>query len=293
MLRNMSIRKRIVFMLAIVYVLSLVLAVAGGGYFLQRDVIREAQQKTQLFATVMSNSARYLHNVIRPKAEELVDEDAYFPEGSVGVLMLTEVARYIQQQYPEYIFRFASPNPLNPENLSNDFEDKIITSFEDGEYEEWKGFTERDGVKFYAVAKPLVAGSDCISCHDTPEVAHPNQVDQYGTRSGYGYLEGDVVGARFIYVSTVAIQKEAIKRIAYFTGVFSVFFLLVLFAVDRFIVSSVVKPIEHIVDVAEDISRGKLDREFEVKNNDEIKLLANAFDRMKVSLAKAMDILRQ
>jgi len=79
----------------------------------------------------------------------------------------------------------------------------------------------------------------------------------------------------------------------YFSAVFSVFFLLVLFAVDRFIVSSVVKPIEHIVDVAEDISRGKLDREFHVKTNDEIKMLADAFDRMKVSLAKAMDILRQ
>ncbi|OQY18557.1 MAG: histidine kinase [Desulfobacteraceae bacterium 4572_35.1] len=293
MFRNMSIRKRIVFMLATVYIVSLALVVAGGGYFLERDVVREAQQKTDLFATVMSNSARYLHNVIRPKAEELLTEDAYFPEGAVGVLMLTEVARYIQEDYPEYIFRFASPNSLNPDNLSDEFEDKIITAFDDGDFEDWKGFTERDGVKYYAVAKPLTAGSDCIHCHDTPDVAHPSQVEQYGTRSGYGYLEGDVVGARFIYVPTDVIQQEAYKRIAYFSAAFSIFFLLVLFAVDRFIVSSVVKPIEHIVEVSEDISRGKLDVEFNVKTNDEIKMLADAFDRMKVSLAKAMDILRQ
>lgn len=293
MLKNMSIRKRIVFMLAIVYVLSLALAIAGGGYFLQRDVVREAQEKTDLFATVMSNSARYLHNVIRPKAEELVNEDAYFPESAVGVLMLTEVARYIQEQYPEYIFRFASPNPLNPDSLSDALEDEVIKAFEEGEYEEWKGFTTRDGVRFYAVAKPLTAASDCISCHDTPEVAHPSQVEAYGSRSGYGYLEGDVVGARFIYVPIDVIQQEAIRRIAYFSAAFSVFFLLVLFAVDRFIVSSVVRPIEHIVEVAENISRGRLDCKFEVKTNDEIKLLADAFDRMKVSLAKAMDILRQ
>ncbi len=293
MFRNMSIRKRIVFMLAIVYVLSLALVVAGGGYFLERDVIREAKQKTDLFATVMSNSARYLHNVIRPKSEELLPDDAYFPEGAVGVLMLTEVARYIQQEYPEYIFRFASPNPLNPDNLSDELEDKIITAFDDGEYEEWKGFAERDGVEFYTIAKPLIAGSDCISCHDTPDVAHPSQVEKYGTRAGYGYLEGDVVGARFIYVPIAVIQQEAYKRIAYFSAAFSVFFLLVLFAVDRFILSSVVKPIEHIVKVSEEISRGKLDVEFDVKTNDEIKMLADAFDRMKVSLAKAMDILRQ
>lgn len=293
MLKNMSIRKRVVVMLAIVYVFALALVVAGGSYFLKQDVVREAQQKTELFAAVMSNSARYLHNVIRPKAEDLVAQDAYFPEGSVGVLMLTEVARYIQEQYPEYIFRFASPNPLNPDSLSNAFEDEIIDAFEEGEYELWDGFAVRDGIEFYAVAKPLIAGSGCIHCHDTPDEAHPKQVEAYGTRSGYGYLEGDVVGARFIYVPVDSIQQEAMQRIAFFSAIFSVFFLLVMFAVDRFIVSSVVNPIEHIVEVAEDISRGKLDCEFNVKTNDEIKLLADAFDRMKVSLAKAMDILRQ
>ncbi|PLX91710.1 MAG: histidine kinase [Desulfuromonas sp.] len=293
MLKNMSIRKRVVVMLAIVYLVSLVLTIAGGAYVLRKDAIREAEEKTDLFAAVMSSSARYLHNVIRPKAEELVPEDAYFPESGVGVLMLTEVARYIQEEYPEYIFRFASPNPLNPESLASELEEKVITGFEDGEYSEWRGFADRDGASFYAVAKPLVAGSDCISCHDTPEVAHPSQVETYGSHSGYGYLEGDVVGARFIYVPLESVRDQAITRITYFSLAFSVFFLLVLFAVDRFIVGSVVRPIEHIVDVSEDISRGKLDRQFEVKTNDEIKLLADAFDRMKVSLAKAMDILRQ
>ncbi|MCD6526375.1 MAG: DUF3365 domain-containing protein [Desulfuromonas sp.] len=293
MLKNMSIRKRIVVMLAVVYIVSLVIAVVGGGYVLRRDAIREAQEKTDLFATVMSSSARYLHNEIRPKAEELVPEDAYFPESGVGVLMLTEVARYIQKEYPEYIFRFASPNPLNPDSLADELEEQVIAGFENGDFEEWKGVAERDGISFYAVAKPLTAGSDCIHCHDTPDVAHPSQVEAYGTRSGYGYLEGDVVGARFIYVPLEAVRAQAISRISYFTVAFSIFFLLVLFAVDRFIVGSVVKPIEHIVEVSENISRGKLDCEFDVKTNDEIKLLADAFERMKVSLAKAMDILRQ
>lgn len=293
MLKNLSIRKRIVVMLAVVYVVSIAVAVVGGGYVLLKDVEREAQEKTDLFAAVMSSSARYLHNVIRPKAEELVPEDAYFPESGVGVLMLTETARYIQDIYPEYIFRFASPNPLNDDNLSNQFEDEVIMKMEDGEIQEWKGFTEREGVSYYSVAKPLVAGSDCISCHDIPEVAHPDQVEKYGTRSGYGYLEGDVVGARFIYVPVEMIQNQAYKRILYFSIGFSIFFLIVLFAVDRFIVTSIVRPIEHIVTVAEKISRGNLDAEFEVNTKDEIRSLADAFERMKVSMSKAMDILRQ
>lgn len=293
MLKKISIRKRIVIMLAVVYVVSIAVAVAGGGYVLLKDMEREAQEKTDLFAAVMSSSARYLHNVIRPKADKLVPADAYFPESGVGVLMLTETARYIQDIYPEYIFRYASPNPLNQENLSNQFEDGIIEQMEAGEVDEWKGFTERGGASYYAVAKPLIAGSDCISCHDVPEVAHPEQVELYGTRSGYGYLEGDVVGARFIYVPVEMVKIQAYQRILYFSLGFSVFFLLVLFAVDRFIVTSIVRPIEHIVAVAEKISRGNLDAEFDIKSQDEIRTLADAFERMKVSMAKAMDILRQ
>ncbi|MGC9519479.1 MAG: c-type heme family protein [Desulfuromonadaceae bacterium] len=293
MLKKLSIRKRIVVMLAVVYIVSIAVAVVGGGYVLLKDVEREAQEKTDLFAAVMSSSARYLHNVIRPKAEELVPEDAYFPESGVGVLMLTETARYIQDIYPEYIFRFASPNPLNNDNLSNQFEDEIITKMEDGAIHEWKGFTEREGVSYYSVAKPLIAGSDCISCHDVPEVAHPDQVEKYGTRSGYGYLEGDVVGARFIYVPVEMIKNQAYQRILYFSIGFSLFFLIVLFAVDRFIVTSIVRPIEHIVSVAEKISRGDLNAEFKVNTKDEIRTLADAFERMKVSMSKAMDIMRR
>ncbi|MDD2557043.1 MAG: DUF3365 domain-containing protein [Desulfuromonadaceae bacterium] len=293
MLKKLSIRKRIVVVLAVIYVASIAVAVAGGGYVLLKDMEREAQEKTDLFAAVMSSSAKYLHNVIRPKAEKLVPADAYFPESGVGVLMLTETARYVQEIYPEYIFRYASPNPLNQESLSNQFEDGIIDQMEAGEVGEWKGFTERDGKSYYAVAKPLVAGSDCISCHDVPEVAHPEQVEQYGTRSGYGYMEGDVVGARFIYVPIEMVKIQAYQRILYFSIGFSIFFLLVLFAVDRFIVTSIVRPIEHIVSVAEKISRGNLDAEFDIKSRDEIRSLADAFERMKVSMAKAMDILRQ
>ncbi|RME65457.1 MAG: HAMP domain-containing protein, partial [Nitrospirae bacterium] len=54
-----------------------------------------------------------------------------------------------------------------------------------------------------------------------------------------------------------------------------------------------IKPIEHIVETADEISRGHLDRDFEIKAENEIKTLTDAFRRMKVSLQKAMDMLRK
>ncbi len=292
MLKNLSIRRRIMVILAMVYVVSLSLAVTVGYYVLRQDTIRESEEKTAIFAAAMSSAGRYLVENIRPRLNELLP-DAYFPEGTVGILMLTEAARSVQETYPEYIFRIASPNPLNPDNLADPFEENVVELFDMGEIEEWKGFVDRNGKRFYAVATPMEAGRSCIWCHDTPEVAHPDMVKKYGSRSGYGYEVGDVVGGRFIYVPAEVALSQARKKLAYFAGGFSIFFLLALLAVDRIIVRSVVRPIENIVAVAGDISRGKMDSEFEVKTNDEIKDLADAFKRMKVSLAKAMDILRE
>jgi len=292
MLKNMTIRKRIMLILAVVYIISLSAAVGGGYYLMRQDTIRESLEKTDIFAAAMSSAGRYLGANIRPKVQELLP-DTYFPEGSVGILMMTQTARYVQESYPEYIFKIASDNPLNPDNLADSFEESIIQQFDDGDVEEWKGFVKKDGQEFYAVAKPISASSNCIWCHDTPEVAPPEMVEQYGTRSGYGYVSGDIVGGRFIYVPTKIALQQAQKKLAYFAIGFSLFFLLALIAVDRIIVKSVVRPIENLVEVAGDISRGKMDREFEVETNDEIRALADAFKRMKVSLAKAMDILRK
>ena len=292
MFRNLTIRKRIMLILALVYVISLTLATAGGYYVLRKDTIREAEQKTAIFAAAMSSAGQYLTGEIRPKVEKLLPH-TYFPEATVGIMMMTQTARFVRQSYPEYIFRIASSNPLDPDNLADATEDKIIEGFDKGDFDQWKGFVKRDGKSYYAVATPLVASANCIWCHDTPQRANPEMVAKYGTRSGYGYVTGDVVGGRFIYVPTEVALKQARQKLAYFAGGFSLFFLLALLAVDRIIIRSVVKPIEDIVAVATDISRGKMDREFTVKNNDEIKALADAFRRMKVSLAKAMDILRE
>ncbi len=292
MLRNMSIRKRLMVILSLVYIISMVGAIAGGYYVFARDSLREAKEKTELFATVMSANQKFMAQNVRPDIRDLL-EDEYFPEATVGIVMMSEASQIIKEDYPEYIFKVASPNPLNKDNLSDSFENSIIAGFENGDYEEWEGEVTKAGEHFYATAVPIEASKSCIWCHDTPEVAHPEMVEEYGSDSGYGYEVGDTVGGRFIYVSMTASDALTMQKLASFGGGISLLFLVAMLFIDRIVISTVVKPIEEIVTVAEDISRGKMDREFNIKGNDEIKLLADAFNRMKVSLAKAMDILRK
>lgn len=292
MLRNMSIRKRLMVILVMVYIVSIVTAIGGGYYVLNQDALREAKEKTNLFSTLMNANMQYVASNVRPGVLDLLP-DTYFPEATVGILMMSTVAETIKDEYSDYIYKVASPNPLNKNNRSDSFENTIIAGFDNGDYDEWEGTVTKQGERFYATAIPIEARKSCIWCHDTPEVAHPDMVEKYGTESGYGYEIGDIVGGRFVYVPLSLADEMTMKKLAGFGGGISLLFLIAMLIIDRVVISTVVKPIEQIVDVAEDISRGKMDREFDIKGNDEIKLLAEAFNRMKISLAKAMDILRK
>jgi HAMP domain-containing protein len=278
--------------MAMGYVASLI-GVIGVGYFLlEQDTTREAAEKTELFISAMTANQEYMAKYVRPQLKEMTD-DAYFPEASVGAVMMANAALLLQEKYPEYIYRVASHNPLNQGNLANGFEKKLIAGFDNGDFERWDGFTTRDGKSFYATATPIEARVNCIWCHDTPENAPQQMVEKYGSTSGFGYEEGDIVGTRIVYVPTDAAKKLTMQKLGSLTLVVSLLFLFALVIIDYTINRSIVKPIENIVDVAGDISRGKMDRSFEVETNDEIKVLAEAFNRMKVSLEKAMDILRK
>lgn len=296
MFKNMKIRKRVFVVLALVYILSMVI-VAGGGYvLLTEDTRREAAEKTQLFLRTMNANQKYMAKFVRPQLAEILAEEGsgiHFPEASVGAVMQGKTAKILNSAYPEYLLKISSPNPLNPDNLSTPFEEKVIAGFDNGDYDEWEGFTEINGESFYATAIPVEARKGCIWCHDTPEAAHPDQVEEYGSTSGYGYKEGDIVGTRICYVSTQKIVELTWKKLGFLSGSISLLFLIALIVIDVIINRSVVKPIENIVDIAGDISRGKMERSFEVNTNDEIKSLADAFNRMKVSLQKAMDILKR
>jgi methyl-accepting chemotaxis protein len=292
MLKNMSIRKRILLIMAVGYVFSLAGVIGVGYLLLEQDTKREAAEKTELFVSVMTANQEYMAKFVRPDLLELI-EDEYFPEASVGAVMMAKTAKLLSEKYPEYIFRLASHNPLNQDSLADAFEKQLIAGFNNGDYESWEGFTVRDGKSFYASAAPIEARSSCIWCHDTPEAAHPDMVEEYGRTSGYGYEEGDIVGTRVVYVPTEAAKQLTMQKLGALAGAVSVLFFLALLIIDVTIVRSVVKPIENIVEVAGDISRGKMGRSFDVDTNDEIKLLADAFNRMKVSLEKAMDILRK
>jgi hypothetical protein len=102
----------------------------------------------------------------------------------------------LRKRMPEYPFREASLNPLNPANQADAEEETLIRRFQaDPSLPEVTGFLGKgENEKFY-VARPVAVKATCLECHHSPQTAPPEVVRRYGDRHGYGWKEGEVKSA--------------------------------------------------------------------------------------------------
>lgn len=193
------------------------------------------------------------------------------------------------------MFKQATLNPVNPQNLADGQERRIIDYFAaHRDMKMTKGTIEKDGQQSFYVAQPVVAQPECLSCHSTREAAPQGRVERYPGDGGYGYAAGSVVAT---FINYVPIQKalEQVKLTAVktaFAGVISV--LVILAVVWAFISAKVTRPIIRLTEMTDEMSRGKgLEREIRFASRDEIGGLYDSFDRMRKSVVKLIRIIRQ
>ncbi len=293
MFRNLKLRARFTVIMLIVYVLSLPVMIVGSYYILKKNAVREILEESNLMLAAMEGARKYTNDVLRPAVtKELPDK--FIIEAMSATFVAKGIEKRIREKLPNYSFKEATLNPLNLVYKADDFESKKIEDFRTGKLtKEWRGYKHTDAGSFYVVMRPVVVQSGCLRCHGDPSLAPPEVRERYGTTHGYGWKVGEIQTANSVYVPADVPIENARKALVLFSIIYSLFFFAVMVIIDRVIIGSIIKPIEQFVDAADEISRGRFEREFTVKTNDEIKTLAEAFTRMKLSLAKAMDIMRR
>jgi HAMP domain-containing protein len=293
MFKNLKLRLRFTIIMIIVYILSLPFMIYGSYYILKQNAVREILEESNLMLAAMEGARKYTGEVLRPRiSKELPDK--FIIEAMSATFVARGIEKRIREKLPNYAFKEATLNPLNLEYKADNFEEAKIEEFKSGKLEkEWRGYKKTGTGNFYVIMRPVEIKPDCIRCHGDPLQAPPEVREQFGTTHGYGWKAGEIQTVNTIYVPADVPIENAKKALILFTLLYSVFFFAVIIIIDRAIKASIIKPIEEFVNVAEDISRGKFEREFAVKTDDEIKTLASAFTRMKLSLEKAMDIMRR
>ncbi len=103
-----------------------------------------------------------------PDLSHIPDRNIVKPNGDTLTLM--NPAYMIRQMFDELpkeygvVGRIVSLKPLNPNNTPDEWENKALLSFEEGNKESFE-FTERNGEEYLRLLQPLLTKKGCLKCH--------------------------------------------------------------------------------------------------------------------------------
>ena len=280
-----------------IVLLILLSGLVATGFVAYRELDRLAKNQVQKQAKLMMRAALatrdYTNNHIKKLVKKFPQTNEFVPE-IVPAFAATTTLEFIREDsdFKKYKYREPSQKPTNRNDEADDFEKTLLKHFRENpkEPEQWTLHTEL-GESSWVYARPLIATKDCLECHNTPDEAPKNMLNMYGP-NGFGWEEGKVEAAQIVTVpmsEPQGIRNEALWSII---GVMVLFTALTLLALGLALRMIVIRPVARLSEMADQLSRGNLSQgELPVHGNDEIATLTGSFNRMSVSLSKAMKML--
>ena len=200
----------------------------------------------------------------------------------------------LQKNNPGYMYKEATLNPTNPRNRAMDWESDIIMQFRnDAKLTQIVGERQTPTGPSLYLARPIqITNTACLACHGTIDRAPATMIKLYGTANGFGWKHNEIVGSQMVSVPlSVPVEKANQAFMTFMASLVAIF--AALFAMINLMLRRIIlRPVNTMAEIADEISKGKLDvPEFDTSGKDEIAALSRSFNRMRVSLEKAMKML--
>jgi HAMP domain-containing protein len=261
--------------------------------FLQQNARSEVSQQARLMLESALSIRRYTSAEVRPALDTPEMRQTTFLPQTIPAYAATRSLQGLGPDYREYIYKEAALNPTNPRNRAVDWETDIINEFRrHPERQEQIGERSTSTGKSLFIARAIRAQAPCLECHSTPENAPPSMTRIYGRSRGFGWQPNEIVGAQIISVPMAvpeSIARQAFYNVKLCLASFAVLTILIL---DLVVYITVVKPVSRLSQIANEISNGSENQPMApASGNDEIADLTRAFNRMHISLRKAMTML--
>jgi protein-histidine pros-kinase len=275
----------------------------GSGLFLvsrfaQDFLVQNARQQVIQQAKLMLQSAQSTRSYTVEELKPLLDqlpEQPNFVRQTVPAYAATETFNRLRKDNPEYVYKEATLNPTNPRDRAVDWETDVVNYFRNNPGKtEFVGERDTPTGRSLYLAHPMPAKPACLTCHSTPDKAPALMIRTYGSDNGFGWGENEIVAAQIVSVPMslpVSIADKAYQRLLmYLIAVFIV----TLVVVDLLLVFIVIRPVRQLASTADRLSKGDLDApQLRVKGSDEISALTRSFNRMDVSLRKALALIQE
>ncbi len=262
--------------------------------FLLDNARQQVVQQAELMVESAQSTRAYTVQELKPLLDKL-PEQTEFVRQTVPAYAATETFNRLRKEFPDYSYKEATLNPTNPRDRAIDWEEDVINYFRNNPGKtEFIGERDTPTGRSLYLAHPLPAKKACLVCHSVPEAAPASMIRTYGTGNGFGWGENEIVAAQIVSVPMslpVGIADKAYHRLLYYlVGVFFA----TLAAVDLLLVFIVVRPVQKLAANADRLSKGDLETpQLSVHGKDEISALTASFNRMDVSLRKALTMIAE
>jgi len=261
--------------------------------FLMRNARDQVLQQAELMMASARSTRTYTSEQIKPLLLKNPDHEINFLPQTVPAFAATTIFNDMRRSYPDYSYREATLNPTNLIDRAEDWEADIIRYLADHPGDKKVvGERETPTGRYLYLAKPMTAEASCLECHSTPDVAPAAMIKTYGRENGFGWKLNQVIAAQVVSVPMslpIQVADKAYRSLIFFLVAT---FLITIVALDTALYLIVIRPLRRVSQAAHRISKGETDLpELEVRGGDEIADVTGSFNRMHVSLAKALKML--
>jgi signal transduction histidine kinase/HAMP domain-containing protein len=267
---------------------------------LKNQVIEDANERTRIIMTNIGAVGSYVNEVLRPRMFEILPhlshQDDFIVEAMSTTHIRHEVMARFNKELKDYVYNRVSENPLNPMNKADELHEKMLRSFrEDQNRTSWNGVVTLKGQEHLVRARPIRAEKGCLKCHGDPLQAPRGLVKKYGTKGGFGWKEGDIMGVESVTIP-LATTLGQIRGIAISTFIFGFGTLLFLFvSLQGAFWSLVSRPLARLTTVFKGIVKGTepLNQDLPIDAKDEMGELTESFNQMATHLYSAQEGLKK
>ena len=278
--------------LILVFAVALVPAAYLSNDLLQSNARTQIVQNARIMMQTALATRGYTNKQIKPLLAPRLAEE-FLPQ-SVPAYSATEIFNYLRESNPEYTYKEATLNPTNPRDRTVDWEADVVNAFRaNDKLSEVTGEREGPLGRSLYLARPIkITDAGCLSCHTTPDVAPASVVKAYGTSNGYGWKLNEIIGAQIVTVPMAVPFTMAHTAFRTLLGSLVGVFVFILLILNVLLWLVVIRPIRKLSSMADAVSTGNFDvPEVAVTGHDEVSVLAGSFNRMRISLAKALKLL--
>ena len=277
-----------------VSLLGLVVSYQVADRLLQANARREVEGNARLLVESALAVRMYTNRQINPLLK--TQSHYYFLPQRVAAYSAKEYFKNLRQKFPEYTYREATLNPTNPLDRADDWEADVVRHLRDNtDVKEVIGERETAIGRTLYLARPIrVVDETCLECHSSVKAAPTNMVDKYGVANGFGWQLNDIVAAQIVSVPYRVPVQHANVVLNSFVQVLVGMFVFLFIVGNVLMTTLVVRPVLRLAKIADQVSKGNMDApEFPARGGDELSDLSLAFNRLRISLKKALTALRE